>query len=161
MQPLRVTPTRSVLAHRLPGPLISLPFLKPPDPLLPLFADGVLPWVSSFSNTTHSLVSFSRALLSVTFSDMAWKIISPLHTPNQQTLSIALILLFSVAPSPDIHICLSVLTLFPSAPATTCKLHKSRNLVLLIVTSPETGRVPDSERGYSRNIPQIREQMNE
>ena len=161
MQPLCVTPRRSVLAHRLPGPLISLPFLKRPHGLLPLFTDAVLPWMSFFSNTTHSLVSFSRALLSVTFSDMAWKIISPLHAPNQQTLSIALILLFSVAPSPDIYICLSVLPLFPSAPATTCKLHKSRNLVLLIVTSPETGGVPDSERGDSRNIPQISEEMSE
>ena len=161
MQPLCVTPMRSVLAHCLPGPLISLPFLKRPHGLLPLFTDAVLPWMSFFSNTTHSLVSFSRALLSVTFSDMAWKIIRPLHAPNQQTLSIALILLFSVAPSPDIYICLSVLPLFPSTPATTCKLHKSRNLVLLIVTSPETGGVPDSERGDSQNIPQISEEMNE
>lgn len=129
-----------------------------PHPLLPLFADAVLPCVSFFSSTAQSLVSFSRALLSVTFSDMAWKRISPPHAPNQQALSI---LLFSGAPSPDIYICLSVLPLFPSAPATTCKLHKSRDLVLLIVTSPETGRVPDSERGNSQNIPQISEQMND
>lgn len=59
-----------------------------PHLLLPLFADAVLPWVSFFSSTAHSLFSFSRALLSVTFSDMAWKRISPPHAPNQQAPSI-------------------------------------------------------------------------
>lgn len=164
MQPPRVTPTMSVLAHRLPGPLISFPFLKPAAPA-PATVCGCC---TSLGVILFKHRAFTRLFLQGSAQcHLLWhgmeknkpstrsKSAGPLHP------AIALILLFSGAPSPDIYLCLSVLPFFPSTPATTCKLHKSRNLVLLIVTSPETGRVPDSERRNSQNIPQISEQMND
>lgn len=87
-----------------------------PHPLLPLpFADAVLLGCCSFQTLRiHS--SLSSGLCSASPSlTAACKITSPPYAPNQRALSIPLILLFSIAPSPsNIYICLSVVCLVPS-----------------------------------------------